>query len=119
MRIVNKCSGTDLCALTCSFQLGDDDEFEAIEPAISADGAETTVRLWVKRSEEDAVVDDGSFNAAALVVGDWCDCLDDMDEWRVAQIVEVTSAHFHVTYKGWVSKWNEDIPLKECSGTLT
>jgi hypothetical protein len=43
----------------------------------------------------------------SLKVGDWCDALDSINNWCVAQIVEADANVVKVHFKGWASKWDE------------
>jgi hypothetical protein len=42
-----------------------------------------------------------------LKVGDWCDALDNINNWCVAQIVEADANVVKVHFKGWAPKWDE------------
>lgn len=52
----------------------------------------------------------------ALKVGDWCDALDNINNWCVAQVVEADANVVKVHFKGWASKWDE--VLSRASGKL-
>lgn len=51
-----------------------------------------------------------------MKVGDWCDALDNINNWCVAQVVEADANVVKVHFKGWASKWDE--VLSRASGKL-
>jgi hypothetical protein len=89
---------------------------EAIDSAPVASLSDNDKKKSIADIDEDEVLElrDGLLNVwqTRLMIGDVVDAVDKQGKWYESVLVEgVTEGHLRVHFKGWSSKWDDDIPL--------
>lgn len=64
-----------------------------------------------EKNEEETKIESFQFPKRKLLVGQWVDVKDTIDQWLEAQVIDIKDNRVYIHYNGWGTRWDEWIDM--------